>query len=218
MRTFVNICNIALVLILAVAPLGCLRPGPVGDEKASEAPSSSEPERRFDPLDLPADLEIIPEVSPLNSDLTRAGIIVTRDQVDTASSNVDYSEVPLGIDSANSQAFRIQLLTSKVYGEARRAVKVAEEIFDRPIYLDYEVPYFKVRVGSFHDRFQAEEYLMRARAAGYKEAWVVVTNIAVREAAPLYLDEPYPASYDSIDEDSYYDPIFESDDEPVTDD
>ena len=218
MRTFANIYSFALVLILAVAPSGCQRPGPVGDERVSETQPSSDPERRFDPLDLPADREIVPEVSPLNSDLTRTGAIVTRDPVDTAYSDAASIDIPPGIDSVNSQAFRIQLLTSKVYGEARQAVKVAEEIFDRPVYLDYEVPYFKVRVGSFYDRFLAEEYLMRARATGYKEAWVVVTNIAVRETAPLYLDEPYPKVDDSIDENSYPDPDFESEDEPVTDD
>ena len=97
------------------------------------------------------------------------------------------------------------------------AVQVAEEIFDRPVYLDYEVPYFKIRVGSFFDRDQAEDYMMRARAAGYKEAWVVVTNVAVREAAPLYFDEPYPVFDDSLEKQIHPDTLFETEDEPVTD-
>lgn len=220
MRTLANICSFTLVLTIAVAMLGCGRTRPVGEEGTTVAPYSSESEQRFDPLNLRVDREIVPEVYPLNVDLTGAGAIVTRDVTDTTNSPAAsiYKEVPLSVDPANSQAYRIQLLTSKTYGEARRAVTVAEEIFDRPVYLDYEVPYFKVRVGSFSDKYQAEEYLMRTRAAGYKEAWVVVTNVAVRETTPLYIDEPFPLYDDSLNDDGYPDPVSESDDEPVTDD
>ncbi len=91
-------------------------------------------------------------------------------------------------DSVNGQAYRIQLYTSKLYGEARHELRVAQEIFDRPVFLDYEVPYYKIRVGSFADRDKADEYLQRVKAAGYSTAWVVIVNVGVKEAAPLYRD------------------------------
>ena len=102
------------------------------------------------------------------------------------------------IDTLNNQAFRVQILTTKVYGEARTALRVAEEIFDRPVFMDYEVPYFKLRVGNFAEREIAENYQQRARAAGYTNAWVVVVTVAVEEPAPLYEISPATAG-DSLD-------------------
>ena len=90
------------------------------------------------------------------------------------------------VDTINSQAFRVQLFTTKLYREAQEAVRTAEEIFDQSVYVDYEVPYFKVRVGSFADRDAAEDYQQRAKAAGYRNAWVVMVNVSIREATPLY--------------------------------
>ena len=58
------------------------------------------------------------------------------------------------------------------------------------MYLDYEVPYYKVRVGSFGSREEAEEYQQRAKAAGYRNAWVVMVNLGVKEAKPLYDEMP----------------------------
>ncbi|RKX27540.1 MAG: hypothetical protein DRP47_06380 [Candidatus Zixiibacteriota bacterium] len=217
MRTVVNIYSLVLILILVLAFIGCQRTVPVGEEDSHASKPASEQEQRFDLLDLPADQGIVPEEYPLTADLTRTRMLVTRDLSNEDTARALHEDVPLEIDSVNSQAFRVQLFTSKVFGKARQAVQVAEEIFDRPVYLDYEVPYFKIRVGSFFDRDQAEDYMMRARAAGYKEAWVVVTNVAVREAAPLYFDEPYPVFNDSLEKQIHPDTLFETEDEPVTD-
>ncbi|MBU0984142.1 MAG: SPOR domain-containing protein, partial [candidate division Zixibacteria bacterium] len=111
--------------------------------------------------------------------------------------------------SANNQAFRVQIFTSKLYNDARQALRVAEEIFDRQLYIDYEVPYFKVRVGSFDTRDAAEAYQLKAKAAGYGNAWVVLVTVGVVEAAPLYDDLPEPVFPEPVPFDSTageYDP------------
>lgn len=69
--------------------------------------------------------------------------------------------------------FRIHLLTSTLIGQARSAEQVAAELFDQPVRLDYEVPYYKVRVGEFSLRAEAEAYLATVKKMGYDEAWVV---------------------------------------------
>lgn len=217
MRTLKNIFRLILIVTVAVILVGCHQQASVGDEDLQEEQTSPEQYQRFDPLDLPADKEIVPEAYSMNIDLTHPNTIVTSDRSSAYTAGAMSEDVPLDFDSVNSQAFRIQILTSKVFGKAQKAVKVAEEIFDRPVYLDYEVPYFKVRVGSFYDRDQAEDYMMRARAAGYKEAWIVVTNVEVKEAKPLYFDNPFPVYSDSTDENDSPDTLFKSEDEPVTD-
>ena len=67
-------------------------------------------------------------------------------------------------------------------------MQIAEEIFDHPIFLDYEVPYYKVRVGSFRDKESAEVYQLRAKSAGYNNAWVVMVTVNINKAENLYED------------------------------
>ena len=112
-----------------------------------------------------------------------AGAIgVPEDTIDSAMDVVLFDQ----IDSANHQTYRVQLFTSKLYERAHHERLVAQEIFDRPVFLDYEVPYFKVRVGGFADRDDAEQYQQRARAVGYTNAWVVMVNVDVEALTPLY--------------------------------
>jgi hypothetical protein len=92
----------------------------------------------------------------------------------------------LGYDSLGAQVFRVQLAMIDTYSDARRALAVAYEIFDQPVSLDYEVPYYKLRVGEFHTRAEAEMYQQRARGAGYPNAWVMLTTVSAKQVEPLY--------------------------------
>jgi hypothetical protein len=150
--------------------------------------------RGFDPLELPRDRQVVPEAHPQAGAISGRQVLQTPDsgtEVDSTGEAVFAIPEPV-IDTFNSQAYRVQLHTSRVYGEARQAARVAEEIFDQPVYVDYEVPNYKVRVGNFPDRDQALSYQQKARAAGYSNAWVVMVNVAVRELAPLYDDLAEP--------------------------
>lgn len=90
------------------------------------------------------------------------------------------------IDSATNQVYRIQLLTVDSYSDARRALAVAEEIFDLPVTLTYDQPYYKLRVGEFATKSDADSYLPKAKAAGYVNGWVLLTTVGVKELRPLY--------------------------------
>lgn len=153
--------------------------------------------RGFDPLELQQDRMVVPRKFP------RTGAISTSIVADAAgvddSATIMFHSVPTEIDTLNSQAYRIQIFTTQLYGEAQRSLRVAREIFDQPVYVDYEVPYFKVRVGSFADRDLAEDYQQRVKGAGYKTAWVVMVNVNVKSAKPMY-DEDFPVEF----EDSTY--------------
>jgi len=176
-----------------------MKPKPVCDEAPESKNGEEKDDSRYNPLDLPADKEIVPALYPINGELNRSGNLIVSDEASgDNSTGTSLDNLLSAIDTVNSQAFKIQILTSKVYGDVRRAKKVAEEIFDRPVYLDYEVPYYKLRVGSFADRDSAEDYLQQVRMAGYSDAWVVVTNTAVKSLSPLYNDEPLPVVDDSL--------------------
>ena len=196
-----NIYNIIIVISVFVLLNGCQKPRPAGEESSESKKGEEQVGSRYNPIELPADKEIVPAKYPVNGELIRSGNLIisgdTQSDDNIITSNINITSA---FDTANSQAFRIQILTSKVYGDVRRAKMVAEEIFDRPVYLDYEVPYYKIRVGSFADRDNAEDYLQQVRMAGYNDAWVVVTNVAVKSLSPLYDDKPLPVIIDSLSE------------------
>lgn len=158
-------------------------------------------ERGFDPLELPRDREIVPTRFPHSGNIDGSAALIVSDEGTEEGQSGNIINLPSPRDTVQGQVFRVQLLTSKLYGEARRALQVAEEIFDQLVYLDYEVPYYKVRVGDFGARTLAEDYQMKAKAAGYPSCWVVVVNVGVREAPPLYDDPGGLVPVDSLTED-----------------
>ena len=166
------------------------------DEQKSTPEAGWQDQRGFDPLELPQDSEIVPARYPRTDPLMgRQSLVEVDNEVAEGDSTLALppSNATVG-DTLNNQAYRVQLLSSRVYKEARDGARVAEEIFDQPVYVDYEVPNYKVRVGNFADRLAAEDYQQRARAAGYANAWVVVVSQRIHEAAPLYEDLPVGVS------------------------
>ena len=198
MRIHGSIYRITVLLIALLFVVGCLGGKKVAEEEPQRPSSAGVDKRGFDPLELPEDREVIPLTHPKSGDIQGQTAFVEADNIGADTSLSQQTATAGEIDSLNNQAFRIQLLTSKVYGDARYALQVAEEIFDYPVFMDYEVPYFKVRVGSFAERDDAEEYLMKVKSAGYTDAWVVMVNVRVKETAPLYDDLLIPSEADSL--------------------
>lgn len=190
---------VSALALACLAVIGCgSRPaGPSEEQPADAGRGAAVDARGVDPLDLPGELTALPVEYP------RAGVIETqsvlqdarRPSADTAAETSvpgaglpEY--LPTAIDSIADQAFRVQIFTSKTYGEARHAFRVAEEVFDQPAYIDYDVPYFKVRVGNFATRAAAEVYQQKVKTVGYSGAWVVWVNTGVQEVSPQYDDLP----------------------------
>jgi len=185
MKKPTSIFSIVALGALLVFCLGCIGGSGKGDESGAD-PDRGEVPERFDPIELEEDLTIVPAEYPSDASIGTPD----RSDSDTATTTIGGQSAQAS-DSTDAlqvgdQVYRVQLFTSKLYGEAQKARKVAEEIFDRPVYLDYEVPYFKLRVGSFADRYEAESYLGRARGVGYEDAWVVAVNLNVKELNPMY--------------------------------
>lgn len=176
MRSSRSICNLdswlAIVCLLAA---GCMRPQAPPEEQAkSPEPVSQVP--AFDPLGLPQDTINIPA--------QLAGSENTPEAVPGR---------PVAADTTQYQIFRVQLQTYEAYGDGRRGLQVAEEIFDQPAMLDYDVPYFKLKVGEFKTRSAAEAYAQKARTAGYPNALVVTATVGTQQAPSLYDRSATPA-------------------------
>ena len=179
-----------LIIILAMAVIGCRgtfdRPDesrPKDDGTGLALPS--------DPMSLPADYDVIPEKYP---------IMASAADSSTGTGGKDSTALKAPGDSLTGllEVYRIQLFTSNTYGPAAREADVAREVFDREVRLDYEVPYYKVRIGDFVNREGAEAYLPAAIEAGYTNAWVVKVTINVQNVEETY-DEDIPPMTDSLE-------------------
>ena len=183
-----SIFSLLVTALWLVWGTGCILPQRGGEESPPDTGTIPEELGRYDPLEWSQDRQVVPSAYPSDQPINAGG--VQRETGDEATGDTGYLNLDEQIDTLNNQAFRVQILTTKVYGEGRTALRVAEEIFDRPVFMDYEVPYFKLRVGNFAEREAAENYQQRAKAAGYTNAWVVVVTVAVEEPAPLYETSP----------------------------
>ena len=168
------ICSVLAVLIAGTAWTADKKTVPATRTKAAPAkPVPASNVRSVDPLGLPADQELITAKIP------QSGAIGGKPAApnDTAM-NTQRSRTTL--------VFRVQIYTTQGFGDARKAEQVAQEIFDQPVHIDYEVPNFKVRVGDFPLREDADSYRQLAKAMGYTNTWVVPVTVGIAMAAPLY--------------------------------
>ena len=176
---------VALAVLPVLIVAGCggsfKPPQEAAEEIDKEKPPITRKEFRYDPLSLNQDQVIVPEKYALAmGDSSGSGNIDIVRIPDAGS-----EEFPTGV----YESYRIQLFTSKEYGPAFREMNIATEVFDKKVWFDYEVPYYKVRVGDFRRRMEAERFLPAAQEAGYSTAWVVKVNTNVRTMEDIYESE-----------------------------
>ncbi|MDQ7063811.1 MAG: SPOR domain-containing protein [candidate division KSB1 bacterium] len=73
--------------------------------------------------------------------------------------------------------YRVQILQTEDAEEARKVQKEAILDLDAEVYLIYDNPYYKLRVGDFRTRYEAEQFLEKVIRRGYSAAWIVRTKI-----------------------------------------
>ncbi len=87
-------------------------------------------------------------------------------------------------EEKESPGWRVQILASTVDHQARKAQREAEAKFKEGVYLIYDPPMYKVRVGNCETRKIAQELRQFAVALGYRDAWIVrdkiVTKVPIR--------------------------------------
>lgn len=146
----------AYILGLALLAAACNAPAFMRRHEEEKKPEAA---IEFDPLAAAVDREIVPEVYPIRT--IRPGLDASLR--DTA--RADSAAGPI-------EVFRVEIFTSRLYGEANRELAIAQEIFSLPIHLDYEVPYYRLRVGDFPTRSEAERMIESIRSIGYPNPWV----------------------------------------------
>ena len=94
-------------------------------------------------------------------------------------------EIPkdsMAIQEEVVQGFRIQIFSSSNMDEAILMKNLALEKFvGDSVYVVYDAPVYKVRVGDFLNRYEANQRLPEFVDKGYRDAWIVPDRIVQRK-------------------------------------
>ncbi len=82
-------------------------------------------------------------------------------------------------DGGNRQrdGYRVQVLMTPKAAQADSLRMILREQIPDSVYIDFEVPNYKVRAGDFIGRREAEQLQQKLKVLGYRSAWIVRTRI-----------------------------------------
>tara|TARA_Y100001970_G_C13541790_1_gene512638 strand:- start:23 stop:436 length:414 start_codon:yes stop_codon:yes gene_type:complete len=75
------------------------------------------------------------------------------------------------------KGYRVQIVISQNEEELKNLQNEIEKSIDEKIYIIFELPNYKLRVGNFLNRKEAENFQNTIVRLGYRTAWVVPTMI-----------------------------------------
>lgn len=132
------------------------------------AKQKAEFDESFDPLSLDDDDIVIEGQSKIEENLAIA-------ETNGANQDLPFQEV---------DGFRVQILATDNIETASLVEQEASDRFGRgghKIYLIFEAPLYKIRVGDIRERFNAEELRDLAKQYGYKGAFIVKSKVIPTE-------------------------------------
>ena len=75
------------------------------------------------------------------------------------------------------KGYRVQIIISQNENELQEIQESLMQSVDQKIYIIFELPNYKLRVGNFLNRKEAENFQKKIVRLGYRTAWVVPTMI-----------------------------------------
>ena len=79
------------------------------------------------------------------------------------------------------KGYRVQILISQNVNELEVIQDKLMKSVDKKIYIIFELPNYKLRVGNFLNRKEAESFQKKIVRLGYRTAWVVPTMIEMED-------------------------------------
>lgn len=82
-------------------------------------------------------------------------------------------------DQSQQTGYRVQLMLTPIYQEADSVYMQVEEIFqdEAKPHLIYDAPNYKIQIGDYRTREEAEQYRDIAQRRGFRFSWVVPSVI-----------------------------------------
>lgn len=168
------ILGVGAVFAALLLLLGCGSSRSLHDDDANDLavkPGSQAPletyERTLNPSDFDEEVAFVRQTQPdsLKPVLTEGG----------ETDSVIVEEVV-------TQGFRIQIYASRKIDEATAVRATAAGQFpEDSVYVVYDPPVYRVRIGDFETRLEASRRLPSVSSQGYPDAWVVADRILMRK-------------------------------------
>jgi hypothetical protein len=97
-----------------------------------------------------------------------------------ASPNKNAASKPSSITRKNISGFRIQVVISNEFDECQQSRRELQKLFpDQKTYIVHEFPFYKLRLGNFRTRKDAESYLQNLSNKNIKSTQIVPDRIVV---------------------------------------
>jgi hypothetical protein len=130
----------------------------------------------FDPLELGDDGILVPrtEEKSTASEETQSNLAIIPMDKAKVSTTIDTAEAE---EEVEKPGYRVQIYASTQVELARNMERKAKEQFPLGVYLIYDPPNYKIRIGDCENRVEAEGLLMKAKELGYNDAWVVKDKV-----------------------------------------
>ena len=171
------ILRIALVSVAGAALVGCGASAPPkqATSRVEPAPSKSPYDFRKEGVIPPASGgEARPEADVEEIAVSDSGLTVS-----DAEAPVDTTQQAVALADSLADGFRIQVFATGDREIAENSRAVAAERLGVPAYLDLEGGVYKVRVGDYVNRADADRVLSTVRGHYYPDAWVVASRVKV---------------------------------------
>jgi len=82
--------------------------------------------------------------------------------------------------NTTEEGYRVQVLSTLDHESAADLRTKLHPQFDDEVYVIFDPPNYKVRVGNFRSRFDAEVAQLRLQKMGYATAWIIRSEVWVR--------------------------------------
>jgi hypothetical protein len=143
--------------------LSCIRPA------GGPANTREEPATRPEPIQEPSGVPQDESFDPLTLNDDEIEFAAFRVPVDTVS-----EDSTVGVEGPRQvSGYRVQIFAAADELAARVLEDEARFQFDVPVYLSYDPPNYKIRLGNYTDKNSADDLRKEARRKGYRDAWVV---------------------------------------------
>ncbi len=170
----INLCSVPLLALIVCTWIACSSSNPDTSEQQRSKPEGqkemkkplSEYEATLDPSKYEDDVEVVEKKKA--EDKPTAELQIPKD------STVVQETSQLG--------FRIQIFSTSSIDEAMNMkINVLAKIPQDSVYIVYDPPVYKVRLGDFSTRYEAGMQLPSIVNTGYPDAWIVPDNIVRRK-------------------------------------
>jgi len=175
---------IGIFLILLTA--GCSSSQPFQEEiQEQETPKQEAPKEKKLPLS-----EYEATLNPVDFDQEVEIVQKTHVEEKKQQRLLEIPKDSLIIQEEIIQGFRIQIFNSSNVDEIMRMKNIAlEKFLGDSIYVVYDAPVYKLRVGDFVKRYEANQRLPEFVEKGYRDAWVVSDRVIQRKLVRISISK-----------------------------